>query len=65
MRIDLCKEFVLTAETNFEQALYLMCHRALSIIYLPEAIKLDRVLFELAAENSPLTRQFLMPLTPV
>nr|WP_171505522.1 TetR/AcrR family transcriptional regulator [Acinetobacter haemolyticus] len=52
------KEFVLTAETNFEQALYLMCHRALSIIYLPEAIKLDRVLFELAAESSPLTQQF-------
>ncbi|MCH7308504.1 TetR/AcrR family transcriptional regulator [Acinetobacter sp. NIPH 1852] len=52
------KEFVLTAETNFEQALYLMCHRALSIIYLPEALKLDRVLFELAAEQSPLTQQF-------
>lgn len=52
------KEFVLTAETNFEQALYVMCHRALSIIYLPEALKLDRVLFELAAEQSPLTQQF-------
>ncbi|RLZ10372.1 TetR/AcrR family transcriptional regulator [Acinetobacter sp. 2JN-4] len=52
------KEFILTAETNFEQALYVMCHRALSIIYLPEALKLDRVLFELAAEQSPLTQQF-------
>lgn len=52
------KEIVLTAESNFEQALYVMCHRALSIIYLPEALKLDRVLFELAAEQSPLTQQF-------
>lgn len=56
---SLCaKEIVLTAESNFEQALYVMCHRALSIIYLPEALKLDRVLFELAAEQSPLTQQF-------
>lgn len=52
------KEIALTAESNFEQALYVMCHRALSIIYLPEALKLDRVLFELAAEQSPLTQQF-------
>ncbi|KXO79975.1 TetR/AcrR family transcriptional regulator [Acinetobacter venetianus] len=52
------KEIVLTEESNFEQALYVMCHRALSIIYLPEALKLDRVLFELAAEQSPLTQQF-------
>ena len=52
------KEIVLTAESNFEQALYVMCHRALRIIYLPEALKLDRVLFELAAEQSPLTQQF-------
>lgn len=52
------KEIILTAESNFEQALYVMCHRALSIIYLPEALKLDRVLFELAAEQSPLTQQF-------
>ena len=52
------KEIVLTAESNFEQALYVMCHRTLSIIYLPEALKLDRVLFELAAEQSPLTQQF-------
>ena len=35
-----------------------MCQRALGIIYLPEALKLDRVLFELAAEQSPLTQQF-------
>ncbi|RSE33943.1 TetR/AcrR family transcriptional regulator [Acinetobacter junii] len=52
------KEIILTAETNFTQALYLMCHRALTIIYLPEALKLDRLLFELAAEQSPLTQQF-------
>jgi TetR/AcrR family transcriptional repressor of mexJK operon len=30
----------------------------LSIIYLPEALKLDCLLFELAAEQSPLTQQF-------
>lgn len=52
------KQFELNPESDFKQALGLMCHRALSIIYLPEAIKLDRVLFELAAEQSPLTQQF-------
>ena len=52
------KQFELTAESDFRQALYLMCQCALSIIYLPEAMKLDRVLFELAAEQSPLTQQF-------
>lgn len=52
------KQFELTAESDFGQALYLMCHRALSIIYLPEALKLDCLLFELAAEQSPLTQQF-------
>lgn len=52
------KQFELTAESDFRQALYLMCQRALSIIYLPEALKLDCLLFELAAEQSPLTQQF-------
>lgn len=52
------KQFELTPESDFRQALYLMCQRALSIIYLPEAMKLDRVLFELAAEQNPLTQQF-------
>ena len=52
------KQFELTPASDFRQALYLMCQRALSIIYLPEAMKLDRVLFELAAEQSPLTQQF-------
>ena len=52
------KQFELTPDSDFRQALYLMCQRALSIIYLPEAMKLDRVLFELAAEQSPLTQQF-------
>ena len=51
-------QFELTPESDFRQALYLMCQRALGIIYLPEALKLDRVLFELAAEQSPLTQQF-------
>ncbi|ENU93368.1 MULTISPECIES: TetR/AcrR family transcriptional regulator [Acinetobacter] len=52
------KQFELTADSDFKQALLLMCQRALNIIYLPEALKLDCVLFELAAEQSPLTRQF-------
>ena len=52
------KQFELTPESDFRQALYLMCQRALSIIYLPEAMKLDCLLFELAAEQSPLTQQF-------
>jgi len=52
------KQFELTPDSHFEQALALMCHRALSIIYLPEALKLDCLLVELAAEQSPLTKQF-------
>lgn len=34
------KQFELTAESDFRQTLYLMCQRALSIIYLPEALML-------------------------
>lgn len=52
------KQFELTADSDFKQALQLKCQRALSIIYLPEALKLDCLLFELAAEQSPLTQQF-------
>ena len=52
------KQFELTADSDFKQALQLVCQRALSIIYLPEALKLDCLLFELAAEQSPLTQQF-------
>ncbi|MGL5402556.1 MAG: TetR/AcrR family transcriptional regulator [Acinetobacter sp.] len=52
------KQFELTADSDFKQALQLMCQRALSIIYLPEALKLDCLLFELAAEQSPLNQQF-------
>ena len=59
------KQFELTPESDFRQALYLMCQRALGIIYLPEALKLDRVLFELAAEQSPSPSSFLMPHTHV
>lgn len=52
------KQIELTEDADFKQALVLMCQRALSIIYLPEALKLDCLLFELAAEQSPLTQQF-------
>lgn len=48
----------LTADSLFEASLTLMCQRALNVAYLPEALKLDRLLFELAAEQSPLTEQF-------
>lgn len=49
---------LLTADSLFEASLTLMCQRALNVAYLPEALKLDRLLFELAAEQSPLTAQF-------
>lgn len=48
----------LDAQSNFSEVLTLICHRILHTIYLPEAIKLEHVLFELAAENNPLAIQF-------
>jgi len=52
------KQFELDASADFYQALFIVCSRALQIIYSPEALKLEHVLFELAAEQSPLTQQF-------
>ncbi|ENW02099.1 TetR family transcriptional regulator [Acinetobacter calcoaceticus] len=56
---SLCtKQFELDASADFYQALFIVCSRALQIIYSPEALKLEHVLFELAAEQSPLALQF-------
>lgn len=52
------KQFELDASVDFYQALFIVCARALQIIYSPEALKLEHVLFELAAEQSPLAEQF-------
>lgn len=43
---------------DFNQALYQLCDLALSIINLPEAIKLEHLLLELAAEKNPLAKPF-------
>jgi len=50
--------FKLHADCNFEQAFYKACDMFLNIIYLPEALKLEHLLFELAAEKNPLVSQF-------
>lgn len=56
---SLCtKQFELDASADFCQTLHSVCLRALQIIYSAEALKLEHVLFELAAEQSPLALQF-------
>lgn len=52
------KQFDLDTSADFYQTLFIVCSRALQIIYSPEALKLDHVLLELAAEQSPLALQF-------
>lgn len=52
------KQFDLDRSADFYQTLFIVCSRALQIIYSPEALKLDHVLLELAAEQSPLALQF-------
>ncbi|MEO4162993.1 TetR/AcrR family transcriptional regulator [Acinetobacter pittii] len=52
------KQFDLDTSADFYQTLFIVCSRALQIIYSPEALKLDHVLLELAAEQNPLTLQF-------
>lgn len=49
---------VLQPHTNFKEALYQLCDLALKIINLPEAIKLEHLLLELAAEQNPLALSF-------
>ena len=52
------KQFDLDTSAHFYQTLFIVCSRALQIIYSPEALKLDHVLLELAAEQNPLALQF-------
>ncbi|MGE8537996.1 MAG: TetR/AcrR family transcriptional regulator, partial [Acinetobacter sp.] len=49
---------MLRAESDFYHEFYQACSRALNIINLPEAIKLDLLLMELASQQSQLTEQF-------
>lgn len=48
----------LHSESHFMQAFVEICELGLNIMNLPEAIKLDLLLLELAAEHSPLVEQF-------
>lgn len=48
----------LTAESDFKACFYHACELALNIICLPEAIKLEHLLIELAAEKNSLVFQF-------
>lgn len=48
----------LDAQSNFQQEFIHICELALNIINLPEAIKLEHLLLELAAEQNPLAVQF-------
>ncbi|TCM65095.1 TetR family transcriptional regulator [Acinetobacter calcoaceticus] len=50
--------FKLTAQSQFSRAFFRACELALNVIYLPEAIKLEHLLLELAAEKNPLSQQF-------
>lgn len=48
----------LSADSNFQQALSQLCALSLEIVYLPEAIKLEYLLLDLASQQSPLLQQF-------
>ena len=48
----------LQADSNFYQEFVHACELALNITNLPEAIKLERLLVELAAEQNPLAQTF-------
>ncbi|WP_111860266.1 TetR/AcrR family transcriptional regulator [Acinetobacter sp. CFCC 10889] len=48
----------LNTHSDFKACFYQACELAINIIYLPEAIKLDHLLLELAAEKNPLALQF-------
>lgn len=52
------RSITLNKESNFEETLYQLCDLALQIINLPEAIKLEHLLLELAAEQNPLALAF-------
>lgn len=48
----------LNAHSDFKTCFYQACELAMNIIYLPEAIKLDHLLLELAAQKNPLALKF-------
>lgn len=48
----------LSVDSNFQQALAQLCALSLEIVYLPEAIKLEYLLLDLASQQSPLLQQF-------
>lgn len=50
--------FKLHADSDFNHAFFQACEMSLKVIYLPEALKLEHLLFELAAEKNPLVLQF-------
>ncbi len=50
--------FKLHAGSDFNHAFFHACYMSLKVIYLPEAQKLENLLFELAAEKNPLALQF-------
>jgi TetR/AcrR family transcriptional repressor of mexJK operon len=52
------RPFELNADSDFLTTFAQACQIALNIIYLPEAIKLEHLLIELAAEQNPLALQF-------
>ncbi len=52
------RQFSLHAQSHFAKELYQVCSRVLHLIYLPEALKLEYILLQLAAEQSPLVEQF-------
>ena len=52
------QQFCLSPTSPFIEIFSDACECALSMIYLPEALKLEHVLLELAAEKSPLAQHF-------
>lgn len=49
---------VLNGQSDFRTSLYEACALSMNIVNLPEAIKLDLLLMELASQQSPLAEQF-------
>lgn len=48
----------LSADSNFMQALQHACELSLNIVNLPEALKMEYLLLELASQHNPLAQQF-------
>ncbi len=52
------RPLALDAQSDFKEELYKSCESTLNTINLPEAIKLEHLILELAAENNPLAITF-------